>query len=664
MTSATTTERDSLPPADGPAPGDHRQSALGYLAGLDGLRGIAVSAVFLFHANVLSGGFLGVDVFFVISGFLITALAVNEIELSGRLSIGRFWARRVRRLLPAMYLLCSAVVLWALANPPVPSELGRDVVSTLTYVANWVRVGDGYEYFAAYAEPSLLEHTWSLAIEEQFYLVWPVMLVGAVALAKRTHRSPRTVIFSVAAVAAVASTLWSWYLVNGDQAQLNRLYFGTDTRAVGLAVGCAAGCLLAKGSTTGSRRAGAAQTTLGIASSVVLLALMWFLDGSERWLYGPGFALVALASLAIVNLSICSGPVQRGLAFAPLARLGRVSYGVYLWHWPVIVVLDADRTGLSGPMLGALWVAVTALLTATSWWLVEQRAPLPTRNHPGRAVGYAAVAVVVGAAAVWISAADPVGGATAEVVAPPGSSVRPGVETALPRSDSSEIESLPSKDLPADRPLRLLIIGDSVAESLGEPLSVPMPLDGGSVTVVNRSVIACPVTYEGRWAFDDGRVIADPPVCDTDDRFDADVAEVDPDVVLLMFGWSGTIAGRELPDGTIIAPCEPEFDQRYAAEFDRMVDRFDDVSTVVVATVAPPSEFRDPDQSDRPGCLNRVIQAGGYQVFDFGEWLCPESDCSAAEPLRRDVVHFSSAPEVREVVWPAIVDQVISAAGY
>ncbi|MDX2382013.1 MAG: acyltransferase, partial [Acidimicrobiia bacterium] len=150
-----------------PAP-TGRSGGLGYLPGVDGLRAVAVAAVVLFHARVVDGGFIGVDVFFVISGFLITALAVGEIDRTGRLAPARFWGRRARRLLPAMYLVCAAVVVWTVLNPPAPRQFARDVVATLAYVANWTRVRDGDEYFAAHDEPSLLEHTWSLAVEEQF----------------------------------------------------------------------------------------------------------------------------------------------------------------------------------------------------------------------------------------------------------------------------------------------------------------------------------------------------------------------------------------------------------------------------------------------------------------------------------------------------------------
>ena len=621
-----------------------RSGRLGYLPGLDGLRALAVSAVFLHHAGVLEGGFLGVDVFFVISGFLITALAVDEIERSGRLRLGPFWGRRARRLLPALFALCAVVAAWAAFADEPARSLRREVTATILYVANWDRLREGYEYFAAYEEPSLLEHTWSLSIEEQFYLVWPLLVVGAAAGARRFAWPLRVVVAGTAAIAAAASVTWSWWLA-ADGESLNRLYFGTDTRAIGLAAGCLAGCVLARGAATGSRSIGRGATALAMTATVALATMMATVDGGERWLYQWGFPLAAAASLTIVVAAVGQGPVARVLSVRPLALLGRVSYGVYLWHWPVIVVLDHERTGLSGPALGVLWIGVTAALTTVSWLLIERRAPLPVAAVPRRAIAYVAVALLV------------VGGAA--LVA--GS---PGVDRAValpagPRPTASVTTTAP----PATRPLHMLILGDSIAESLGPPTQSRYQVGPLAIEVTNRSVIACPVTWEGEWRFDDGRLITDPPTCDGPDRFASDVAETDPDLVLLLFGWSGGIAGRQLDDGTIIAPCDAAFDEQYRAEYQSLIDRLATDVAVVVATVAPPTEFSAADQADRPDCINDVIESLSAPRFDFGEWLCPAGDCRDAVPLLRDTVHFKSTDEVRELVWPALVEEVIAALG-
>jgi hypothetical protein len=209
----------------------------------------------------------------------------------------------------------------------------------------------------------------------------------------------------------------------------------------------------------------------------------------------------------------------------------------------------------------------------------------------------------------------------------------------------------------------VLILGDSIAESMGPGPSTPLTIRGHPVEVVNRAIIACPVMFEGRWVFDDGRLINDPPECEGDDRFDAFVADADPDVVLLWFGWPGTISSREFADGAVVAPCEPRFDGAFGDGLAAMADRYDD-ARIVVATVGEQVEYADPTQSVRPGCLNDAIRARDLAVFDFGAWLCPDGDCTVTAPLLRDVVHFKNDPAVHDQVWPIVLDQVLAEAGY
>ena len=262
-----------------------------YLPALDGLRAVAVGAVFLFHSGVVSGGFIGVDVFFVISGFLITGLAVAEVERTDRLSIGAFWARRARRLLPALLVVVAAVLVHSVAEGGAAlRRVGRDVASTILYVANWAQIGEGRDYFATYEAPPLLEHAWSLAVEEQFYIVWPVVIAGLAWACRGRVVRFRMIVAGVGVAVAVASLLTTITL-RGDGVSLGRLYYGTDTHAVGLAIGAVAGALMHHDHVMSLQRRSVARDVAGMIAACALIVIAVTIDGRERWLYGPGFLL-------------------------------------------------------------------------------------------------------------------------------------------------------------------------------------------------------------------------------------------------------------------------------------------------------------------------------------------------------------------------------------
>ncbi len=364
-----------------------------YSPGLDGLRALAVIAVLLYHADLawIPGGFLGVEVFFVISGYLITALLLAEWRQRGTIDLKTFWLRRARRLLPALYVLL--VVSLAFAVVFLPGEvagLRGDVLAAFGYVTNWYLIFGQESYFEAVGRPSLLKHLWSLAVEEQFYLIWPPILALGLYIGATRLRRRRVLTVALAGAAASAVAMALLYVPGVDP---TRIYYGTDTRATGLLCGAALAFLwspkyrpsearhhrleLGKRGRFRRRWGWTAPLLLDILGFAALGAMIWFslnLGEFQPFLYKGGFALVALATtatiMAVVNPYTVIG--SRLLGSAPMRWIGVRSYGIYLWHWPVFMVtrpgLDVRIDGL--PLL-ALRLGATVVLAHLSYRYIE-----------------------------------------------------------------------------------------------------------------------------------------------------------------------------------------------------------------------------------------------------------------------------------------------------
>jgi peptidoglycan/LPS O-acetylase OafA/YrhL len=348
-----------------------RRPTLTYQPGLDGLRGLAVAGVLLFHGGFswAVGGYLGVSTFFTLSGFLITSLLLREREATGSISLKAFWGRRFRRLMPASLVALAGIVLYGLlvADQAQLNDLRGDVLAALAYVANWRFIFQDQSYADLFTSPSPVQHFWSLAIEEQFYFVFPVLASGVLAVA----RGGRRTFMVVLGLGALASTL-AMVMLHEPGLATTRVYYGTGTRAVELLTGALLATVLA-GYPLRLRSLGRrVATVLGVLTLAVVLWWWGTVDQTAAWLYEGGLTIYALLSVVLIVAATSPGPVRRLLSVEPLRQLGRISYGVYLFHWPIFLWLSPERTGLSIWPLFALRLAVTLPAAILSFQLIEQ----------------------------------------------------------------------------------------------------------------------------------------------------------------------------------------------------------------------------------------------------------------------------------------------------
>ncbi|GAA4665126.1 MULTISPECIES: acyltransferase family protein [Amycolatopsis] len=381
-----------MDPADRLASPPRTAARKAHLPALDGLRGVAILGVLLFHTGHLPGGFLGVDLFFALSGYLITDLLLREAGATGTVSLAAFWGRRVRRLLPALALVLAVVtVVVRLAGEP---DLVRTTLADGPWVqanlVNWHLLAESASYWDRFGPGRVFEHLWSIAVEEQFYLVWPVLVLLIARSGRRVHArvALAAVVISVASVVLMA--------VLADPADPTRVYTGTDTRAFSLLLGALAATAPVRKAL--SRLPGAVQLLPAAAVAVV-----WALaDGMHsQWLFTGGLFAYSLTASALIGLCAAAphGRVATVLAWKPLRWLGSVSYSLYLWHWPVIVLLSPERT--------LLVFAVSITLAALSKYLVEDPVRFRARWARGRRGVYAFTGVMLSLAILWLAVPAP-----------------------------------------------------------------------------------------------------------------------------------------------------------------------------------------------------------------------------------------------------------------
>jgi len=356
------------------------------LPGLDGLRGIAVLAVIIYHADVslLVGGFLGVDVFFVLSGFLITTLLIDELTQTNTVDRARFYMRRIRRLFPALFLvLFFSVLVSGLFVLDAAYHVRRDLPWAITFVLNWSYLFFEQSYFVNISRPPLLQHLWSLSVEEQFYVIWPILLV-ALYKVRIGNLAPRVKIFFVSAALAIASTAWMIHLsvTNGFPIpnDPSRVYFGTDTHAMGLLVGCAAAALWRheKLNARLTPDRAAALNAIGLVSLAGLAYFFVFVSELNEFLYRGGFLVLSLLTASLVLVAAHPGLKFGAILGNPVLKwFGDRSYGIYLWHWPIFVLM---RSGIdiqwAEPIAFAAKIAIVLVVADLSYRFVE----MPIRN--------------------------------------------------------------------------------------------------------------------------------------------------------------------------------------------------------------------------------------------------------------------------------------------
>jgi peptidoglycan/LPS O-acetylase OafA/YrhL len=468
-----------------------------YQPALDGIRGVSVAMVLLFHGGFtwMTGGYVGVSVFFTLSGFLITGLLLAEHRNTGRVSMGRFYARRVRRLMPAS-LLCLAGIAVAAAFGEFGGlpHVRRDVLAALLQVANWnaLRNGTSYADLVARTAGQLgpVDHFWSLSVEEQFYWLWPA-IGGLLIFRLRKQRAVNGTLVALALAGIVAAPVIAH--VWGE----NAAYWATPARLGEILVGAALAALVTD---RARERRWLGWVGLGALALIVVTAVTWPSSGGPA--YHGWFGVFALASAAVILGAQPDGPLKSVLSIGPLVHLGRISYGVYLYHWPIFAMLTGTRVGIGGWWLFAIRIAVTMAVAECSFHLLEQ----PIRRGSGPVVRIAwatpiAISVVAALVVVMVPVGTPAFSGSGLVPATFGTDA---VTTSLSSTTTASIGAVGNTDGSTDRsattstttplpahPVSVLMLGDSTAVALADGFFEWSKQHPGEVQFASLAAVGC-----------------------------------------------------------------------------------------------------------------------------------------------------------------------------
>jgi peptidoglycan/LPS O-acetylase OafA/YrhL len=343
------------------------------IPGLDGIRGLAILLVLVFHLrpDVLPGGWIGMSVFFPLSGFLITGLLISAIGRNGRVGLRTFWFRRARRLFPALYVVLATIAVVLVIGGAWTSAHRGATLSSVLYVNNWWQIAHSTDYWAQFgATRSPFEHLWSLSVEEQFYIVWPVL----VAVIARWSRRPVRMALITAAFLTVAAGAYGVVIGNLGDKGMTAIYYNTFVRGGELLAGSLLALWLAS-----NRRAltsPTARRVLDLASPVLLLCIVLGAvvldDTSNQFVADGGMFVAGLVTVVIIAAVVRGARLGAVLGLSPIRWMGTRCYSLYLWHWPIIVLVTTQNSGLRGWNLTLLQSALIVAATVLTFWLVEE----------------------------------------------------------------------------------------------------------------------------------------------------------------------------------------------------------------------------------------------------------------------------------------------------
>jgi peptidoglycan/LPS O-acetylase OafA/YrhL len=636
----------------------------------------------MYHGGlpVMTGGFLGVDTFFVLSGFLITSLLVAEWRETETIRLGAFWARRARRLLPALFSVLLVVALFAsvvVARGSYPT-LRLDALSSLLYVSNWHFVLANSNYFNQTAAASPLIHTWSLAVEEQFYLIWPLVVVGILRLTRNLR-----VLLVVCCAAALGSAV-EMYLLFRPVVLVSRSYLGTDTRSQCLFIGAALAVALVlmsrRARSTGRlsegefwrpahRRGRFFCAFCGLVGAAAVIVMWVEVDTTSVFPYVGGFFLIGLATAGVV-LAIVGAPqsaIPRFLSLPPIRYVGRISYGLYIRHWPLFIWIDGARTRLSGYELFGVRALVTLGVAMASYHLIER----PIRQGSFIRQWRARVAVPVSFGAVLIALIAATAGSTvaAESVSP---------ATGAPPASTSRLGP----------PVHVLLVGDSTALTLGEGLGEQSVEHRFNYLLVDDGILGCGVANGLLVEIKGERNIVD-PACEGStptpgtplaqqpwpNQWQHDLSVSRPNVVVLLAGrWE--VADREYR-GKWTSILNPAFAAYVKHQLGLASGLVTSSGAHMVFLTAPcTDEGEQPDGApwpeDNPARLavyNRLVREvaaahpGTDSVADLNAAACPRGRYSAKKGgvtirTNDDGIHFTPAGGV--VLAPYVMPEIVA----